>query len=238
MFGKDSTGETKTTIAELLDLHGVRGVIRGVRALALYRQLRKDIDLLVDVHGHQIFQDASFNADPHPGNILVLSDGRLGLIDFGQTKKLSDKERDDFARVVVALGSKADNIEIAEAMRRAGFKSRLDADDTMAEYAALFFDSDFVHKEKGYATPQHYFQTLMAADPLINIPDSASKSRVGLALAVLRKRNRLLTISLTVMVARVSLLFRGAGSAINHQVQTSHNWKKHAERTLQPRGKT
>jgi aarF domain-containing kinase len=177
MFGKDSPGETKTTIAELLDLHGISGVIRGFRALALYRKVLRDIDLLVDVHGHQIFHDASFNADPHPGNILELSDGRLGLIDFGQTKKLSHKERDDLARVVVALGSKADNNEIAEAMRRAGFKSSLDTDDTLAEYATLFFDSDFVHKEKGHATPQHYFQTLMAADPLINIPDSASKSK-------------------------------------------------------------
>jgi aarF domain-containing kinase len=175
MFEKDATEATKTTIAELLDLHGIRGVIRGFGALALYRKLRRDIDLLVDVHGHQIFQDACFNADPHPGNILELSDGRLGLIDFGQTKKLSEMERDDFARVVVALGSKAENNDIAEAMRRAGFKSRLDSDDTLAEYAALFFDSDFVHKEKGYATPQHYFQTLMAADPLIDIPDSASK---------------------------------------------------------------
>jgi hypothetical protein len=98
------------------------------------------------------------------------------LIDFGQTKKLINKERDDFARVVVALGNKADNNEIAEAMRRAGFNSRFDSDDTLAEYAALFFDSDFVHKEKGHATPQHYFQALMAADPLTNIPDSASKS--------------------------------------------------------------
>ena len=34
-------------------------------------------------------QDGCFNADPHPGNILLLEDGQtLGLIDFGQVMYL------------------------------------------------------------------------------------------------------------------------------------------------------
>ena len=40
--------------------------------------------LLLRVSGHQIFRDGVFNADPHPGNVLLLPDGRLGLIDYGQ----------------------------------------------------------------------------------------------------------------------------------------------------------
>ena len=36
------------------------------------------------VHGHQIFVDGAFNGDPHPGNILLTPDGKLGLIDYGQ----------------------------------------------------------------------------------------------------------------------------------------------------------
>ena len=202
MFGLENPNESKTNIFDLLDLHGIRGVIRGLRALALYKKLQRDIDLLVDVHGHQIFQDAAFNADPHPGicrikvalhvglltksdwptcilydvgNILELPDGRLGLIDFGQTKKLDEHERLAFARVVVELGSQGHQNQTAQAMRLAGFQTKFDKNDSLAEYAALFFDSDFVHKEKGYATPQHYFQSLMASDPLTNIPDSASE---------------------------------------------------------------
>lgn len=31
-----------------------------------------------------LFIDGVFHADPHAGNLLLLSDGRLGLIDFGQ----------------------------------------------------------------------------------------------------------------------------------------------------------
>jgi aarF domain-containing kinase len=40
--------------------------------------------LLCDVHASEIFEAGSFNADPHPGNILLMKDGRIGLIDYGQ----------------------------------------------------------------------------------------------------------------------------------------------------------
>ena len=46
------------------------------------------IDLLFDVHGHQLLRDGFFNGDPHPGNIMLLDDGRVGLIDWGQVKRL------------------------------------------------------------------------------------------------------------------------------------------------------
>ena len=42
------------------------------------------------IHGEQVFVDGLFNADPHPGNVMLLhgtqSDG-VGLIDFGQVKE-------------------------------------------------------------------------------------------------------------------------------------------------------
>ena len=30
------------------------------------------------------------HADPHPGNFLILPDGRLGVLDFGATRLLSN----------------------------------------------------------------------------------------------------------------------------------------------------
>ena len=41
------------------------------------------MDILLRVHAFEIFELGAFNADPHPGNILMLEDGRLGLIDYG-----------------------------------------------------------------------------------------------------------------------------------------------------------
>ena len=42
------------------------------------------VDTLFRVHAHQLFDDGFFQGDPHPGNILLLDDGRVGLIDWGR----------------------------------------------------------------------------------------------------------------------------------------------------------
>lgn len=43
---------------------------------------------------------------PHPGNIFVLDDGRVGLIDFGQVKQISGRARETLAKVMVALADR------------------------------------------------------------------------------------------------------------------------------------
>jgi ubiquinone biosynthesis protein len=48
----------------------------------------------------QIFEDGFFHADPHPGNLLFLSDGRVGLLDFGIVGRVS---RDRLAGLVTIL---------------------------------------------------------------------------------------------------------------------------------------
>ena len=50
-----------------------------------------------------VLQDGLFHADPHPGNIFVLPDGRLGLVDFGIMGRVTDENREHFASVLVAL---------------------------------------------------------------------------------------------------------------------------------------
>lgn len=57
------------------------------------------------VHGHQIFVDGSFNGDPHPGNILLTDDGRIGLIDYGQVKHMPREERVQLSKLFVALAN-------------------------------------------------------------------------------------------------------------------------------------
>ena len=99
----------------------------------------------------------------------------MGLIDYGQTKSISNSERLKIARVVEALGNGSSNHDIANAMRRLGFETRFDKDEILAKYAALFFDSDAEGKLMGCATPQLYFATLTKSDPLVNVPDVASK---------------------------------------------------------------
>jgi aarF domain-containing kinase len=86
---------------------------------------------------------------------LQLDDGRLGLIDYGQTRRMDDIQRRQFARIVVALHEDAAPQVTAAAMRAAGFVTRNNADDTMmCRYACLLFDSDEDSMRNGFCIPQ------------------------------------------------------------------------------------
>ncbi len=45
--------------------------------------------LLVRTYLKQLLEDGFFHADPHPGNLLVMDDGRLAFFDFGMTGKIT-----------------------------------------------------------------------------------------------------------------------------------------------------
>ncbi|MCL7713566.1 2-polyprenylphenol 6-hydroxylase [Stenotrophomonas mori] len=47
--------------------------------------------------------DGCFHADPHPGNIFYLRDGRIGIIDFGMVGHLSEQRRFQVARLLHGL---------------------------------------------------------------------------------------------------------------------------------------
>jgi len=51
----------------------------------------------------QFFEFGRFHADPHPGNVLVLEGGRLGLLDLGASGHLSDRMRGQLALTLLAL---------------------------------------------------------------------------------------------------------------------------------------
>jgi ubiquinone biosynthesis protein len=51
-----------------------------------------------------MLQGQRFHADPHPGNVMLLPDGTLGLIDLGATGKLDAFERASMLQLLVAIG--------------------------------------------------------------------------------------------------------------------------------------
>lgn len=44
----------------------IRKTTLAIQLYSLYRKTRHYVDVLIDVHGHQIFLDGCFNGDPHP----------------------------------------------------------------------------------------------------------------------------------------------------------------------------
>ena len=50
-----------------------------------------------------VFEDGFFHGDLHPGNLLVLEDGRIGLIDFGLVGRMTQSMKDGMAELLLAL---------------------------------------------------------------------------------------------------------------------------------------
>jgi ubiquinone biosynthesis protein len=70
---------------------------RGFDRTALSRALLRTIV-------YQITEGGVFHADPHPGNVLLLTDGRLALLDFGSVGRLDAKQRLSLLDLLLALG--------------------------------------------------------------------------------------------------------------------------------------
>ncbi|NBQ21148.1 MAG: AarF/ABC1/UbiB kinase family protein [Synechococcaceae bacterium WB6_3B_236] len=51
----------------------------------------------------QLLEHGFFHADPHPGNLLALADGRLAYLDFGMMSEVSRESRTGLIRAVVHL---------------------------------------------------------------------------------------------------------------------------------------
>lgn len=51
----------------------------------------------------QVFEDGLFHGDLHPGNLWVLEDGRIGLIDFGLVGRMSQAMKDQIADLLMAM---------------------------------------------------------------------------------------------------------------------------------------
>jgi ubiquinone biosynthesis protein len=72
--------------------HDDRVDLRGAATTLLFRAFFK-----------QYFVDGFFHADPHPGNIFYLEDGRLALLDCGMMGHLDPRTRNTMTEMVLAI---------------------------------------------------------------------------------------------------------------------------------------
>ena len=52
-----------------------------------------------------IFNHGFYHADPHPGNLMVMDDGAIGMLDFGMVGRVSERLREDIEGMLVAIVS-------------------------------------------------------------------------------------------------------------------------------------
>jgi len=88
------------------------------------------IDTLMRVHGVQMLKYGVFTADPHGGNFLLLPDSRIGLIDYGSTKRLTRKERLATCLLYAAL-YRRDEEKLFEMCHVGGYKSKYGRKDVL-----------------------------------------------------------------------------------------------------------
>jgi len=172
------------------------------------------INALLDVHGYQILNQGLFNADPHPGNILVVQDEnnpkekpKIGLIDYGQCKRLTTKERVKIAKLIVSIADKEPDEVIATNFRNLGIKTKNNSTKFLAEFGRLMF---------GAFQPKHldhsWHKELHKEDLVVYFPNELS------------------------MVYRTSLLLRGLAMSLQFNPSVGEQWRQHAQETIDQYG--
>ncbi len=68
--------------------------LSDVTAIKATGQLPEDVAKMgLDLYFIQVFDHGFFHADPHPGNIFIMPDGRLSFIDFGMMGTLAPEDQ-------------------------------------------------------------------------------------------------------------------------------------------------
>ncbi len=80
-----------TKLSNLPDMHKA-----GINREEVARILASSMVRQILIHGF-------FHADPHPGNVLIMPDGRLALLDFGMVSSLTEEQRNFFINLIFAI---------------------------------------------------------------------------------------------------------------------------------------
>ncbi|MEA3184873.1 MAG: ubiquinone biosynthesis protein, partial [Ilumatobacteraceae bacterium] len=101
---------------------------------------------LFDCYLDQILVDGFFHADPHPGNLLLTSDGKLALIDLGMVARITPQLQDSLVRLLLAL-SEGRASDVAAVMAGLGRKRES-------------WDPDSFERDIAYLVQQHQSSVL------------------------------------------------------------------------------
>ncbi|TDD22079.1 AarF/ABC1/UbiB kinase family protein [Kribbella turkmenica] len=96
----------RASTARVLTMQRLHGIGLGNAAQAI---AERGLDaarlgrVLFDCLLGQVAIDGVFHADPHPGNFLLLTDGRIGMLDLGSVGRLDPATREALQRFLLAI---------------------------------------------------------------------------------------------------------------------------------------
>lgn len=171
--------------------------------------------LLIDVHAYELFNAGAFNGDPHPGNVLLMRDGRLGLIDYGQVKRLGLADRLSYGKAIIALAEDARDEVGRLAFEELGGDTRYRRLDIAWRLMAFYNDrdtDDVVAPEGRRLSIQEFADWCEAQDPGKRAPPAC------------------------IMAGRMATMLRSAALAFGVQLRVSPLMRPHAEALLREHG--
>ena len=184
---------------------------RERKQLATLVNLADVLQTMLDVHAYQIFECGVFNGDPHPGNILLMNDGRLGLIDYGQTVRIPEHTRLSYAKLILAIlnddKQEVANIVWSDEPKGFGGRTKNACVETAFRLATFWNDRDTKDITEGMNL-QAFIDEMEARDPMIETPRQM------------------------VMISRASVLLRGMGNAFDMRIRVAEAWREHAVKLL------
>ena len=146
----------------------------------------------------------------HAGNFLLLRDGRIGCIDYGQVKKLTTEERHWLCKVYLAL--RDDDTERLRALaKEIGMRTRYNLDYTRQKMLTFALDRDGRDVTDGLNF-QQFLDKMFAADPWDEV------------------------VPVVIMPSRLCMFLRGIGLMMDHPLSLVKEFAPIAERVLREEG--
>lgn len=168
------------------------------------------MDTIMRVHGLQLLADGVFNSDPHGGNLLMLPDDRVGLIDYGATKEFTYKERLNVCVLFVSL-ARRDAKMLQDMCEVGGYKSKYGKKEVILKLTQFGYDS-WGKEITGGKNIIQFVDELKAEDPWEEVPDNF------------------------VMAQMMTVRLRTVALSMNHPITVSDYWGPIAEKILVQEG--
>ena len=130
----------------------------------------------------------------------------MGLIDYGQVKRISKATRHLFAKLIIAL-DEDNKEEIVALMKEAGMKTKHNDPDVFYLYAKVSY-AEITEKILQGRHIQVFMEDLEKRDPIVQLPFEL------------------------IMVSRTSVLLRGLAMALHQNRNVATAWKSIAEKVL------